>query len=153
MRMQPDDTLVPIVQGSFEPWLRLTRRSVVRLLLIDALLLIAALLIVLALRAAIAEQEFDEAAAHVGGGSHRCGLRSLAGVDHGGFGQRRGVDCAGPVNSRAKGSKEGSAAKQRQRHCFEHRRTLYCFVLNCSCRKRRSAPRTVPIKIKTASVW
>jgi hypothetical protein len=61
--------------------------SVIGLRLIGGLLLIAP-----ALRR-IAEQEFDEAAAHVGafgrGHAHR---RRLTGVDHAGFGNWRGVD-------------------------------------------------------------
>ena len=45
----------------------------------------------------IAEQEFDEAAAHlrtfgVGGAHRRRRRRGLVGIDYGGFGERRGVD-------------------------------------------------------------
>jgi hypothetical protein len=47
------------------------------------------------------------------------------------------------------GAKTGRAGEERKGHSFEHRRTLYCFVVGapdwrlCTCL----------IKSKTASVW
>jgi hypothetical protein len=121
--------------------LRIVRRqratpaiAVVRLLLIDLLALIVVLRVV-------TEQEFDEAAAHVGalgrGGALRCRLRRLVGIsalrcrlprlvgiiDHR-FGARRPVDRHRVPGSR---NQQRRAGQQRERH-FLHRRTLYCFV-------------------------
>jgi hypothetical protein len=98
--------------------------------------------IALALILSITEQEFDEAAAHRGafGGRrpHRRNrpLRGLINVDHGGFGDSRGVDRDGRLKS---GAKTGHAGEKRKRHIFEHRRTLYCFV-TVSSWSARSAP-------------
>ncbi len=97
-----------------------------RLLLIGGLLLIA-----LALILSVAEQEFDETAAHTGAlgvsRAHRRGRwREPVGVDHGGFGRWSSLDRGGLMKS---GAERRCAGEERKRDFFEHRRTLYCFVL------------------------
>jgi mannose/cellobiose epimerase-like protein (N-acyl-D-glucosamine 2-epimerase family) len=42
------------------------------------------------------------------------------------------------------------ARNERENHCFEHRRTLYCFAVASARIKRPCTPQA---KIKTASVW
>jgi hypothetical protein len=102
----------------------------------------------------IPEQEFDETAAHVVapgiGRSHRRGgpLHGLIGVEQGAFRARRGFNRCRLMKTDGQARRAG---KQRNRHSFEHRCTLYCFVT-----VRRGAPDqrpSPPIKIKTASVW
>ena len=106
--------------------------SVIGLRLIGRLLLIAA-----ALRR-IAEQEFDEAAAHVGAfgrsHAHRRRLRGLTGVDHGGFGNWRGVDRKGLTGE----AKARRARKERKGDFSGHRRTLYCSSLRVGGAARRA---------------
>jgi hypothetical protein len=84
-----------------------------------------------ALVLSIAEQELDETATHVGapgiGRSHRRGgpLHGLIGVEQRAFRARRGFDRCRLMET---GDQPRRAGKQRKRHSFEHRRSLYCFV-------------------------
>ena len=104
-----------------------TLRRIGWLPLIAGLLIGRLLLVALALVRSVAEQELDEAAAHAGtlgvSRSHR-NRRGLIGIDHGGFGDGGGLDRLRLMKSEA-----GDAREERKRYSFEHRRTLYCFVL------------------------
>ena len=109
--------------------LRLTHRRQAALIVIGRLLLIHRPLGCVGRTAAgtVAEQELDEAAAHVriGGNAHRR-RRHLRRVEHRGRIVRHGVvEGAGVVRA---GKDGASAAEQRDRQFLEHRRTLYCFV-------------------------
>jgi hypothetical protein len=62
-------------------------------------------------------------------------LRRLSGVDHGGFGERRGsVDRHGWMNSTAE---TAGTAEECEGDFFEHRRTLYCFAADAPKRPAR----------------
>jgi hypothetical protein len=110
--------------------LRIHRRQPLGIAVIGRLLLIHRLRCITLRRWRIAEQEFDEAAAHVGalrlhiGGAHRRLRRAPVGVDHGGLGRSRRVDRHGMMGN---GNKRRGAGKQRKRGFPEHRRTLYWF--------------------------
>jgi hypothetical protein len=127
-----------------------TLRSVRRLLLIGGLLLVA-----FAPIRSVAEQELDEAAAHIGAfGVDRSRwlgrlLSGLIGINYGGFRRWRELDRRGLMKS---GADTRCAGEQRKRDFSEHRRTLYCFVTASSAKQLNGAWHA-PIKIKTASVW
>src|SRR5437660_1728115 len=96
---------------------------------VGRLLLIRRLLLVVALRLrAVAEQELDEAAAHIGTlgiGRARRGRLRIVGVDHVGL-AGRSVECRGGIDTDAE---EGRAGEQRKGDVSGHRRTLYWFRL------------------------
>jgi hypothetical protein len=94
------------------------------------------LLIALTLVLSVAEQELNETAAQIGAfGISRSYRRERPrlGVDHGGLRKRRGFDRCGLMKS---GAQTTCSGEERKRHSFEHRRTLYCFVMGSA----RSAP-------------
>jgi len=99
--------------------------------LVERLARIAALLIGAPRGLRIAEQEFDQAAAHAGtlgiSGAHRRRRLRLAGVDR----LRWAVECCRGIDGCGEA---GRADEQRKRSFSEHRRTLYCFV--CKTRER-----------------